>query len=182
MKFTPKIYKAINIAAHLHDGQTRKGDGLPYVVHPVCVALMLMDYTKDEDVIVAGILHDTIEDTGYTREQMEQEFGSRVTGFVLDVTEKDKDLPWQQRKDDYLKHLLTAGHESKLICAADKLHNLQSMLEAFRKFGEKAYERFNAPMDKKLWFYEECLKIFKCDEKMPAQIIEDLESILRELE
>lgn len=181
MKLTPKITKAINIAATLHDGQERKGDGLPYIVHPISVALILMDYTQDEDVILAGILHDTIEDTDYTKEQMEENFSTRVVEFVLDVTEKNKDLPWQQRKDDYLKHLSTTCHESKLICAADKLHNLQSMLEAFRKFGDKALEKFNAPIDKKLWFYEECLKIFKNDKEIPAQIIKDLESVLAEL-
>jgi hypothetical protein len=181
MKLTPKITKAINLAATLHDGQERKGDGLPYIVHPVSVALILMDYTDDEDVIIAGILHDTIEDTSYTGDQMEKVFGSHVTELVLDVTEKDKDLPWQQRKDDYLKHLLTSCHESKLICAADKLHNLQSMLEAFQKFGEKALEKFNAPVDKKLWFYKECLKIFKNDKDMSNGIIEAIESVLKDL-
>ena len=78
MKFTPIITKAINTAATLHDGQERKGDGLPYIVHPFSVALILMEYSQDEDVIVAGLLHDTIEDTGYTREQMEEDFGERV--------------------------------------------------------------------------------------------------------
>jgi len=179
--FTTRINKAINAAAVLHDGQARKGDDLPYVVHPFSVALILMDYTEDEDVIVAGILHDTIEDTAYTKEQMEEEFGKRVTDFVLDVTEKDKALPWQQRKDDYLKHLLATGHESKLICAADKLHNLQSMLDAFRKFGEKSYAKFNAPVDKKLWFYEECLKVFKNDKDMPDEIIKSIEQVLEDL-
>jgi len=182
MKLTPKITKAINTAATLHDGQERKGDGLPYIVHPFSVALILMDYTKDEEVILAGILHDTIEDTNYTKERMEQDFGSHVTSLVIDVTELEKDLPWQQRKDNYLKHLLTTGHESKLICAADKLHNLQSMLEAFRKFGEKAYKRFNAPIDKKLWFYKECLKIFKDDKAMPKALIDSIEGLIGKME
>jgi len=178
---TPTIQKAINIAATLHDDQARKGDDLPYIVHPVSVALILMDYTNDEDIIVAGILHDTVEDTSYTKEQMSEDFNPRITELVLDVTEKDKDLPWQQRKDDYLKHLSTTCHESKLICAADKLHNLQSMLEAFRKFGDKAFERFNAPADKKIWFYEECLKIFKEDKEMPTELIKNIESVMEDL-
>lgn len=181
MKFTPIIYKAINLAAELHEGQERKGDGLPYIVHPFSVALILMEYSEDEDVIVAGLLHDTVEDTGYTKEQMSEEFGERVTSLVCDLTELPKSFSWQERKDAYLKHLAGAGHESKLICAADKLHNLQSMLEAFRKFGEKAHEKFNAPADKKLWFYEECVKIFKEDGEMPEKIIRDLEAVLGEL-
>lgn len=137
-----------------------------------------MSYTEDEDIILAGILHDTIEDTGYTKEQMEQEFGSRVTSLVTDLTEIPKTFSWQERKDHYLEHLETTSHESKLICAADKLHNLQSMLDAFRKFGDKALEKFNAPADKKLWFYEECLKIFEKDEKMPKELISQIEVLV----
>lgn len=178
---TPNINKAINIAATLHDGQERKGDGLPYIVHSFSVALILIGYAADEDMIVAGILHDTIEDTGYTKEQMEIEFGKRVTSLVTDLTELPKTYSWQERKDSYLNHLKTASHESKLICAADKVHNLRSMLAAFQKFGEKAFEKFNAPADKKLWFYEECLKIFKNDEKMPKELIEEIEVVLKGL-
>ena len=169
------MYKAINIAAHLHDGQERKGDGLPYIVHPFAVALILLEHTSDEDVIIGGILHDTIEDTDYTKEQMAQDFGLRVTEFVLDVTEPPKPLTWQQRKDGYLQHLAGASHEAKLICAADKFHNLQSMFAAVQKFGyEEAYKRFNAPIDKKLWFYEECIKILGKDEKIPTSLLEPL--------
>jgi|WetSurMetagenome_2_1015567.scaffolds.fasta_scaffold164682_2 hypothetical protein len=178
IKFSPKIYEAINKAATLHDGQERKGDGLPYIVHPFAVTLILLGYTSDEDVLIAGILHDTIEDTGYTKEQMRQDFGQRVTQFVLDVTEPPKPLPWQQRKDGYLQHLAGASHEAKLICAADKLHNLLSMLAALQKFGKGAYAHFNAPVDKKLWFYEECLKIINKEATMPKGIVEDIEKVL----
>jgi len=181
MKLTPKITKAINTAATLHDGQERKGDGLPYIVHPFSVALILMDYSEDEDVILAGILHDTVEDTGYTKEQLKDEFGERVASLVTDLTELPKTYSWQERKDHYLKHLESTSHESKLICAADKLHNLQSMLEAFRNFGNGALEKFNAPADKKLWFYEECLKIFKKDEKMPKELISQIEVLLESI-
>lgn len=181
MKFTPKIYKAIDTAARLHDGQKRKGDGLPYIIHPLAVAVILMEYTDDEDILIAGILHDTIEDTGYTKEQMEQDFGQRITHFVLEVTEPPKPLPWQQRKDDYLKHLVSASYEAKLICGADKLHNLQSMLAAVGKFGQDAYKGFNAPIDKKLWFYEECLNILRNDEKVPTGIIKAIELALEDI-
>ena len=181
MKFSPQIYKAINTAARLHDGQERKGDDLPYIVHPVSVALILMEHTNDEEVLMAGILHDTIEDTGYTKEQMEEEFGARVTQLVLDVTELPKPLSWQERKDAYLEHLEGAGHEARLICAADKLHNLQSMLAAVEKLGDEAYKHFNAPMDKKLWFYEECLKILQNDKEMPMQILKGIKSLLERL-
>lgn len=178
MRFTPRISKAINTAALLHEKQVRKGDGLPFIVHPVAVALILMDYSSDEDVVVAGFLHDTIEDTSYDREDMEREFGPRVTRFVSDVTEPPKPLPWQTRKDGYLEHLKSACTESQLICAADKLHNLQSMFAAISELGTAAYKRFNAPLDKKLWFYEECLKIFRKNPSMPKKLTDDIEGML----
>ena len=182
MNFSPKIYKAINIATKLHDGQQRKGDGIPYIVHPFSVALILMNYTVDEDVLIGGILHDMIEDTGYTKEQMEQDFGARVTRFVLDVTELPKPLSWKERKDAYLKHLTEATFEAKLICAADKIHNLQSMLATIKKLGSvETSKKFNAPADKKLWFYEECLKILKLDVKMPGVMLKDLEVLIEEI-
>ena len=178
MNFSPKIYKAINLAALLHDGQERKGNGVPYIVHPISVALIMMEHTDNEDVLIAGILHDTIEDTGYTKEQMEQAFGSRVTQLVLDVTEPPKPLPWQERKDAYLKHLMSASHEALLICAADKLHNLQSMIESLNKFGNDAHKFFNAPVDKKLWFYEACLKIISDDSQIPKTLTEDIDRLI----
>lgn len=181
MKFSPQINKAINIATHLHDKQVRKGDGLPYIVHPFAVAMILMEYTSDEDVIIAGLLHDTLEDTTYTKEAIEKDFGPRVAQFVLDVTEPPKPLPWQERKDGYLKHLADTSHEAKLICAADKLHNLQSMLTAVQTDGPDIYKRFNAPIDKKLWFYEECLKILKNDSQIPEEITKEIETLLESI-
>jgi len=180
--FTPEIQKAINIAATHHDGQERKGNGLPYIVHPFAVALILMEYTDDQDVIIAGFLHDTVEDTEYSAEELEKDFNPRIRELVMYVTEENKEDPWQKRKDDYLSNLKQAPSESKLICAADKIHNLRSMVEAFKKFGPKAEEKFNAPKDKKKWFYEECAKIIEADEKIPRKIVEELYSALAELE
>jgi len=180
--FTQQIQKAISIAATHHDGQERKGDGLPYIIHPFAVALILMEYTDDQDVIVAGFLHDTVEDTEYSAEDIEKDFNPHIAEIVMDVTEKDKDDPWQKRKDDYLAHLKTSSFESKLVCAADKLHNLQSMLAGFEKFGEAVYEKFNAPADKKIWFYKECLNILKTEPKIPAELIKEIEELFTELE
>jgi (p)ppGpp synthase/HD superfamily hydrolase len=180
--YTPQINKAINIAATHHDGQGRKVGGLPYIVHPFAVALILMEYTDDEDTIIAGILHDTAEDTEYSEEDIEKDFSKRIKDIVHHVTEQDKKDPWQKRKDDYLALLKEGPYESRLVCAADKIHNLQSMTAAYRKFGEKIAKEFNAPIEKKLWFYIECFKICKADEKMPEQILNELKIELDELE
>jgi len=180
--FTPSISKALNLAGALHEGQTRKGDGLPYIVHPFAVALILMDYSEDEDVIIGGLLHDTIEDTDYSEEQITKDFGSRVAQIVMSVTETNKDDPWQKRKDDYLAHLKEANYEAKLLCAADKIHNLLSMIAAYKKFGKKAENAFNAPLDKKIWFYNACYKIIKEDQKMPKELMAELQTALTEIE
>ena len=181
MKLTPKITRALNKAATLHIGQIRKADGLPYIVHPVSVAMILADYTKDEDVIAAGLLHDTLEDTEYSEEEMREEFGDRVAGFVTEVTEMDKSHPWIERKEAYLAHLEIASLEAKLVCGADKLHNLQSMRDAVRAFGVEIYGRFNAPADKKLWFYEQCVEVFKKDGRVPEELIREIEGVVEEM-
>jgi len=174
--FTPNISKALNLAGELHEGQERKGDGLPYIVHPFAVALILMDYSEDEDVIVASLLHDTVEDTEYTEEQVIEDFGPKVAEIVMSVTETNKNDSWQKRKNDYLDHLKEARSEAKLLCAADKIHNLLSMIAAYKKLGRKAEKAFNAPLDKKIWFYNACYKIIKEDQKMPKELVEKLQT------
>ena len=169
--FTPKIQKALNLAGKLHEGQTRKGDGLPYIVHPVAVAWIISDYSEDEDLIAAALLHDTIEDCDYNENQLKADFGPRVAEMVMGVTETNKEDPWQKRKDDYLNHLQAASYEAKMICAADKLHNLQSMIAAIEKFGDEAIKKFNAPLAKKIWFYNECLKRIETDKRIPEDLI-----------
>ena len=180
-KFTPQISKAINLSGKLHDGQGRKGDGLPYIIHPFAVALILMDYSEDEDVIVAGLLHDTVEDCDYTEEQLIEDFGPRVADIVMGVTEQNKEDPWQKRKDDYLAHLKGASYEAKLICAADKIHNLQSMIAVYEKLGKEAEKEFNAPLDKKIWFYDACYEIIKEDSNIPQELTEKLQSALTDI-
>ena len=108
--FTGRIERAIALAIRAHEAQVRKGDGqLPYVVHPVTVALILSRYTGDEDTIIAGLLHDTLEDTLVTADEIAREFGEKVRDTVLDVTEPDlPGLSWETRKARYLRHLQAA--------------------------------------------------------------------------
>src|SRR3990167_6351226 len=87
MTFTPKIHKTIGKAALLHKDQKRKHGNLPYITHSYSVAFILSRYTKDEDIICAGLLHDTIEDCDYSAEQLKADFGDRIASIVLGVTE-----------------------------------------------------------------------------------------------
>ncbi len=181
MELTPKIQKAINFASRLHLGQTRKGDNSPYISHPVSVAFILSGYTEDEDIISAGLLHDVLEDVhGYTFANLAKDFGGRVAGIVKELTEdkdpvdsKEKDKQtWQYRKKKYVEDLRNDSPEALLVCYADKLHNLDSLITSYQEKGEKTWEVFNAPEPKKensLWFYEEVFKVLK--EKLDNDIL-----------
>ena len=166
MKYTHKIEQAIRKASLLHRGQLRKGDGsTPFIEHPFAVALILNEYTDDEDIIITGILHDTVEETDYTFDDIENDFGKTIRDMVASMTEVKKrdeeDVLWLERKERYLS-LMNKMNESELIVsAADKFHNLSSLLYDYEKMGEELWSKFNSPADKRLWFYKEALKILK---------------------
>jgi len=155
--FTGRVERGIALAARAHAGQVRKGDGqLPYVVHPVTVALILSRFTSDEDIIVAGLLHDTLEDTDLTADDIEREFGPKVREMVEDVTEPDlPGLSWDTRKARYLRHLQSAPRGALLVAGADKIANLISMIAAHAETGDGLWERFNGPPGQKLAFYRQ---------------------------
>ena len=183
MKLTPKIQKAINLAADKHLGQKRKGIELPYIVHPYSVAFILNDYTENEDIIVAGLLHDVLEDVkGYSYEDLEKDFGKSVAKIVKEVSE-DKDpnveyyekATWEERKAGYLANLENDSEEALMITAADKIHNLQSMLNDYDTFGKSLWEKFNASKERKMWFYGEVVKVIK--KRLKNDIVKELEDI-----
>jgi (p)ppGpp synthase/HD superfamily hydrolase len=155
--FTGRIERAIAAAVDAHRDQTRKADAtLPYVVHPVTVALILSRYTDDEDTIIAGLLHDVLEDTDLDEAAIEREFGSRVLAMVKDVTEPGlPGLSWETRKVRYLRQLERAPRGSLLVASADKIANLLSMIAAHAAHGDAIWERFNAPPGQKLHFYRQ---------------------------
>lgn len=185
MKLTNKIQKALDLAIRLHAGQTRKTDkNIPYSSHVVAVAWILSEYTDDENIIVAGLLHDVLEDVPrekYDEEKMREDFGDEVTDMVKEVSE-DKDASitkeeekatWIERKQKYLDNLKNDSYGALMVCSADKIHNLRSMAGAHREQGDKMWEKFNSPADKKIWFYEEVYKVLK--DKLNSKIFKELE-------
>lgn len=177
MKYTKKIQKAINFAAVGHQAQKRKDlNKTPYIVHPVGVAMILSQYTNDQNVIIAGLLHDVVEDCGISKETLKKEFGQKVASIVMEVTEdmalkskKGAKASWTERKQGYLSRLKTDSKEALMVCAADKIHNLNSMREAFDVEGAKFWKSFNSPADQKLWFYEEIYKQLK--NRIPGKML-----------
>jgi (p)ppGpp synthase/HD superfamily hydrolase len=161
--FTDRVERAIAAAIEAHQGQTRKGDGqLPYVVHPVTVALILSRYSDDEDTIIAGLLHDVLEDTHLSEEAIEGQFGAKVLDMVKDVTEPElPGLSWETRKDRYLRQLDRAPRASLLVACADKIANLISMIAAHAVQGDGLWERFSASPAQKLAFYRQVFDLVR---------------------
>lgn len=125
--FSEAIERALEVASEAHSGQQRRNrPGVPYLVHPVHIALMLTRLGCDEVTIVAGILHDVVEDSDWTLSRIEAEFGAEVRVVVGDLTE-DKSLSWEERKQWAIDHIPHMDPRARTIKAADKLHNLSSL-------------------------------------------------------
>ena len=143
--YSDRINHALAFAAKHHDQQVRKGTGLPYLTHPANVAIILTRYGCDEETVLAGILHDVVEDCvrdGMPREGLErrigEKFGHTVLQDVLAVTHRRHDddgveLSSEERKTDYLERLAHASERARWVCAADKLHNGASILADLRR-------------------------------------------------
>lgn len=160
MVYSAKLQRAVNLAIQAHSGQVRKGKFVvPYVTHPLTVGLILAKIGADEDVIVAGILHDSIEDTDVTKEDIQKEFGDEVAQMVDDVTEQDKSLPWHERKNLALEHIPHMNHGSLLVKSADLLHNLTDITQDYKKEGDGIFERFHASKKEQLERYEKLIMV-----------------------
>lgn len=159
MHFSPRIEEALNRAAELHDTQYRKGPRtLPILVHLVAVASIVSEYTNEEDVIVAALLHDTIEDTTFTAEDIRSEFGERVMGLVLGVSIPDmhngiESGEWGRDRRRYFENLRTAPIESVYIAAADKIHNFSAVLSGYKDNPEGFRSDFNGKKEDRLKVY-----------------------------
>lgn len=155
------INKALEIALGAHDGQKRKGSGKPYIIHPIEVGMTLSRFTQDEEIIAAGILHDTLEDTDLTYDDLFNLFGKRVADLVVSSSEELKDrknTPWKKRKIHTLNFLKNAGEDVKLISCSDKLSNIKSFIRDYKKNGDNIWEKFNQKdKNEHKWYYEELL-------------------------
>jgi len=149
------------------------------------VAALVLEYGGDEATAVAALLHDAVEDQGgeATDTLIERVFGHRVATLVRACTE-DKALPWQERKQQYIDHIEHASAEARLICAADKLHNLRTMLTHLRIRGDGVWARFRGGRDKSLWYYGAVLDALKASarEDDPPELTYLVDELGRSLE
>lgn len=157
MLLTPRYDAAVLFALEKHREQIRKGSGVPYATHLLSVSSLVGEYGGDEDQMIAGLLHDTIEDQGVTEDELRDRFGERVARIVVACTDafESPKPPWKPRKVAYLALLRDKPADVKLVSACDKLHNARSIARdrGDARIGEAIWERFSASREDTLWYY-----------------------------
>ena len=158
---TERFASAMMYADRVHRGQYRKGTGIPYIAHILGVASLAIEYGADEDEAVAALLHDAAEDGGgeATLAEIRAAYGDAVADIDLGcsdslVEDPEDKLPWIERKENYLAHLDNASASVCLVSAADKLHNVRSIIRDYREHGDEVWQRFQGKRDGTLWYYE----------------------------
>lgn len=149
------INRAIEFATKAHEGQVRKGTSRPYIVHPIEVGDIVATMTRDEEVISAAVLHDTIEDCeGITQEILAKEFSERVADIVAQESE-DKSKTWLERKEATITHVRTAPREVQMVALADKLSNMRDINRDYPVVGEELWNRFRMKNKETIgWYYK----------------------------
>ncbi len=148
------INQAIQFASTKHAGQMRKSTEIPYISHPFAVAMLLQEAGYRAEVVAAGILHDTLEDTSTTTDEIASIFGIEVLRLIEAASEPDKSLPWEDRKRHTMSLLKQRSDEELAIIIADKLHNLQSIRRDLEIDGERVWKRFNRGKEQQAWYYQ----------------------------
>ncbi len=184
-----RFLAAVALAARLHDGQVRKGTGVPYLSHPLGVASLVLEAGGDEDEAIAGLLHDTVEDQGglETLGRIRGEFGDRVADIVLACSDSTVEDPsekadWRARKAAHLAHLASVDASTALVFAADKVHNARSVVRDLRALGDALWPRFKGGRDGTLWYYAESFRQLRANPAAPAALLDELERALAELQ
>lgn len=161
------IKEAAVFAEKAHRGAVRKGTKIPYITHPLDTAVITATMTDDEELISAALLHDTLEDTGVTYEDLKDHFGIRVADLVAGSSE-DKSRSWEERKAATLEKLKTAKRDAKILALSDKLSNLRNTARDYFLLGEEIWQRFNVKeKEKHAWYYTSMVSLLKELEEFP---------------
>lgn len=184
INYTPRLDKALRRAAWAHEqaGQHRKGTDIPYIIHPVGVMMTASVTTTDEDILIACLFHDVLEDVSseiYGSEDMKHEFGERVVSIVRDVTKDSSVGGWRARSEVYLDHLANqASDEAVIVGASDKIHNLLSTIEDYKEVGDDIWLRFGTKSrDDQVWWYTSVLQVIT-ERNAPEVLVVKLKDML----
>jgi (p)ppGpp synthase/HD superfamily hydrolase len=186
-----RFTSAVDYARHLHIEQ-RKGSRIPYMAHLLGVAALVMgetghvDFAVTEDMVIAALLHDAVEDHGGKPrlQDIEHNFGREVARMVEGlsdtlVADSSNKEPWEERKKKYLERLGTEPAQVKLISAADKLYNARAILDDYRAIDAEVWKRFKRGRKEQLWYFDELLKVFHASGT--SRIVAELERVVAEL-
>ena len=168
---TERFIDALEFAAEKHRLQKRKGTAIPYISHLLSVAGLVLEGGGDEDLAIAGLLHDAVEDAeDISGEEMSvlirSEFGDRVANIVDGCSDAksspgESKPPWQSRKEAYIEHLKSASNDVLRVSIADKVHNARSIATDQDRFGEVVWDRFTSTSEESRWYYTSLRDIYK---------------------
>lgn len=174
------VESALIFAARAHAKQLRKSTDIPYIVHPVGVMLVLLESgERDPELLAAALLHDTVEDAGVTLAELRDRFGARVAEIVEGCSEPDKHATWEARKQHTVRYLKTAPRAIQLVSAADKLHNLRSMVSDYAELGDGLWTRFKRGRDDIAWYYRAVTASLKEGDRRDHPLIRQLDDTVQ---
>lgn len=155
------VFEAITFATRCHEGQFRKGTDIPYIVHPLSMLRFLARLGAPAELQAAAVLHDVVEDTEATLDDLRERFGERVASLVEGATEKDKSLSWMERKKAAIHHAEESQDLELLVLkCVDKLDNLSDIREDHELHGESIWARFKADHAAQMWYYGTLTRLF----------------------
>lgn len=155
------VFEALDFASQCHRGTYRKGTQIPYIVHPMSMVRYLARLDAPEELTAAAALHDVVEDTEASFEDVRQRFGPRIAELVEGASEKDRSLSWRDRKVATIDHAReTDDTELLILKCVDKLDNLRDIREDLSLRGEQIWKRFNADKVSLAWYYKSLAEIF----------------------
>jgi len=183
--YSERYDAALALAASTHAGQTRKGSTIPYIVHPVHVSIVLIRHGFPEDVAIAGLLHDIVEDQDYPLSEIEASFGPAVAEMVAAATEQKKEAgrprPWEDRKREALHHIRQASIEAVAVKAADVLCNARTLASALRQEGSSVWVHFSRGPEQSIWYYRSLSDLAR--QRMAGHpMLAELDEAVRDLE
>ena len=155
-----KINEAMAYATEKHKNQRKKIIGEPYINHIIDVANILKENGADEETIIVGILHDTLEDTDATYSEIKNLFGKKIADMVK-IESELKELPYKQRKAEHMKRVRKSSYNTKLVNCADKVSNLKSMIRIYKKGKEDIWKWFSGSKEDIIWYYTLALGALK---------------------
>ena len=150
-----KVEEAIYFATKAHMGQKRKTENIDMIFHPMTVGYMLKENGMKDECIIAGLLHDVVEDTKYTKQDVIENFGEEVFKIVEEVSEDKSIKDWKERKNQAIEKIKNASFSGKMVECADKVHNLETLYDLYLKEGPKVWNSFNTTKEEQKWYYTE---------------------------